>query len=77
MTAKAWREAEAMSKLATTAAYTRAFDTWETRFREHPEQFMTSEEMAAAEVLTLSEQRAAYFEAILKAMAVSPGNVTP
>lgn len=66
MTAKAWREAEAAGKLERTAVYVQAFETWEREFREHPEQFMTADEMAAAELLPLAQQRAAYFEAIIR-----------
>lgn len=49
-----------------TQAYTKAFEVWENEFRAHPEQFMTAEEIAAAEVLTISERRAVYFDAILR-----------
>ncbi len=57
-----------------TAAFSRAFEIWENRFRLHPEQFMTVEQMAATAVLPLSEQRAACLEAILQAAdpAVAP-----
>jgi hypothetical protein len=53
-------------------AFTRAFEVWETEFRAHPEQFMTADEIAAAAVLDLAEQRAVYFEAILKKLSSEP-----
>lgn len=49
--------------------FVQAFETWETRFRANPGEFMTVEEQAATEVLPLSEQRAVYFEAILTKLA--------
>ena len=50
-------------------AFVRAFEAWENEFRANPEQFMTSEAMAATAVLPLSEQRSVYFEAILQKLA--------
>jgi len=35
-----------------------AFEVWETDFRAHPEKYMTTADIAAMEVLPLSEQRA-------------------
>lgn len=52
-----------------TVAFTRAFETWENKFRANPEAFMTADEVAAMEVLPLSEQRTACFEAILDKLA--------
>ena len=46
-----------------------AFETWERQFREHPEEFMSAEDMAACEVLPLSESRARFFVAILNKLA--------
>lgn len=46
-------------------AYVAAFETWENEFRADPGAFMTDAEQAAMDVLPLSEQRAACFEAIL------------
>lgn len=62
MTVKSWLEAES-------GRYAKAFEVWETEFRAHPEDFMTAEEMAATEVLPLSQARAVYFNAILKRLA--------
>jgi len=45
--------------------FTAAFDTWEKDFREHPENYMTTEEVAAMETLPLAEGRTACFMAIL------------
>ena len=50
-------------------AFVRGFDVWENEFREHPEKFLTVEQMAAMETQTLSEQRATFFEAILDRLA--------
>jgi hypothetical protein len=48
-----------------------AFKAWEIDFRAHPEEFITESEVAAMEVLPLSEQRAVCFEAILEKLAQS------
>lgn len=50
-------------------AFTRAFEAWEYELRTNPTKFMTEAEIAAAAVLPLSEQRAAYFEAILNTLS--------
>lgn len=47
--------------------FTRAFDLWETQFHQNPEQFMTAEEMAAADKATLAEERAIHMIACLRA----------
>lgn len=52
-----------------TAAFTKAFETWETDFRAHPEKYMTAEQLAAAAGLDLAESRAVCFEAILTTLA--------
>jgi hypothetical protein len=52
-----------------TVAFTKAFEVWETEWRNNPEQFMSADEVAAAELLPLSEQCAVYFEAILNKLA--------
>jgi hypothetical protein len=49
--------------------FTKAFEAWETEFRANPAGFMTTDEMAAVDVLPLSEQRSAYFVAILNKLA--------
>jgi hypothetical protein len=49
--------------------FVRAFEVWETECRVAPSRFMTPEDMAAIDVLPLSEQRAAYFTAILNTLA--------
>lgn len=49
--------------------FTKAFEVWENEFRANPERFMTAEQVAAAAVLPLSEQRAVYFVAILNRLA--------
>ncbi len=78
MTVKAWNEAVAMAKLPTTAAIAKVFEVWEGEFRAHPDRFMTADEIAAAEVLPLSEQRAVYFEAIFKTLPMAnSGNPSP
>lgn len=51
------------------AAFTKAFAVWEAEFRADPAKFMTADEMAATEVLPLSEQRTACFERILNTLA--------
>ncbi len=50
-------------------AFVRAFEAWEHDFRANPEKFMTSDQIAALDVLPLSEQRALCFVAILNRLA--------
>lgn len=42
-----------------------AFEAWENGFRADPSKYLTVEECAAANVSTLSADRAAYFSALL------------
>jgi hypothetical protein len=42
-----------------------AFEAWENGFRAEPSKYMTAEECAAANVSTLSADRAAYFRELL------------
>jgi hypothetical protein len=73
VSAKAYKQAELAAKAPTLADYVAAFEAWETEFREHPEQFMTDEQMAAIDLLPLAEQRTASFTAILeKVRCVAP-----
>lgn len=46
-----------------------AFEAWENGFRADPTKFLTAEECAAANVSTLSADRAAYFRELLAAQA--------
>lgn len=50
----------------TRASAHKAFEAWESQFREYPDDFFTHEEAAAMEVATLSEQRAIFFMAFLR-----------
>lgn len=43
----------------------RAFEAWENGFRADPSKYLTAEECAAANVSTLSADRAAYFRELL------------
>lgn len=51
----------------TKEAIAAAFDEWETSYRKDPKAFMTAEEQAAIEVAPLSEARAIYLCALLRA----------
>jgi hypothetical protein len=43
----------------------KAFEAWENGYRAEPQNFMTADEMAAAEVSQLSADRATYFHELL------------
>lgn len=60
--------AAAASQPITLAALASAFEIWERDFRAAPETFMTAEECAAAAVASLSEGRAIYMAARLRAL---------
>jgi hypothetical protein len=56
----------------------KAFEAWENGFRAEPSKFLTAEECAAAEVSTLSADRAAYFRELLAHAAYRPnGGIEP
>lgn len=42
------------------------FALWETRYREHTTDFLSTEEVAALEIADVSESRAIYFLAVLR-----------
>lgn len=48
---------------------TKAFELWETRYRNEPADFLTAEESTAMEVSDVSEQRAIYLIALLREVA--------
>lgn len=43
-----------------------AFEAWENGFRAEPSKYLTAQECAAANVSTLSADRAAYFHELLR-----------
>ena len=55
---------------ATTGQLAQAFEAWENGFRSDPSNFMTQEECAAANVSTISADRAAYLMELLAVTAL-------
>lgn len=49
-----------------------AFEAWERDFRAAPEQFLSAQECAAAEISELSASRASHFAALLGHVAKQP-----
>ena len=50
----------------TEAQAAKAFEIWETRYRQDPAGFLTQAEMDRMEVATLAESSAIYFMALLR-----------
>jgi len=48
-----------------------AFEAWENGFRADPSKYMTTEECAAANVSTISADRAAYLMGLIEAIAAT------
>jgi hypothetical protein len=60
-------ETNSQPMTVTLAQMAKAFEAWENGFRAEPSKYMTAEECAAANVSTLSADRAAYFRELLAA----------
>jgi hypothetical protein len=54
----------------------KAFEAWESEFREHPDRFLTKEDLSALDVQPLSAQRAEFLIAILDRLSQGQAWIT-